>query len=211
MKRIRYAVLLVLVYLVSCLQAHETEGKTPAPGYRLESEYSDAFVDSVGASQMVVYPTIVRIKTPDGIVTSHNRESQKAILDHLSKKGIVDSNGLDLSRSEGQAQYDFFLSSMKLMAEQIKQPYHLAEEVIIIQRSDNHLAVFGIHIYILDQAGHNAFSFLLNSHHQLFVDAKLYSDDNLKESVDKLVAQSTRVALQALELQIKQAKQTDTD
>jgi hypothetical protein len=210
MKRIRYAVSLVLVCLISCLQAHETEEKTPYPGYRPESEYSDAFVDSVGTCQVVVYPTIVRIKTPDGIVTSHNRESQKAILDYLSKKEIVDSNGLDLSRTEGQAQYDFFLSSMRLMAEQIKQPYHLAEEVIIIQR-DNHLAVFGIHVYILDQAGHNAFSFLLNSHHQLFFDAKLYSDDNSKESVDKLVAQSTGVALQALELQIKQAKQTDTD
>ena len=148
----------------------------------------------------------VRTKTPDGIVMSHNRKSQKAILDHLIKNQIIDPNGLDLSQIEGQGQFDFFQSSMKQMAKQIKQPYHLATEVIIIQRANNHLGVWGIHVYILDQAGNNAFSFLLNSHHQILVDANLFSEDNSKEAIDKLVAQGTQIALQALDQQIEYAK-----
>lgn len=209
MKKINYATLFVIVCLVPCLPAHETEEKTPAPGFRPESEYADAFLSSVETCHMVVYPTVVRIKTTDGIVMNHNRESQKAILDYLIKSQIIDPNGLNLSKIEGQGQFDFFQSSIKQMAEQIKHPYHLATEVIIIQRQDNHLGVWGIHVYILDQAGHNAFSFLLNSHHQLLVDAKLFSEDNSKEAIDSLVSKSTQVALQALNQQIEQAKQTN--
>lgn len=206
MKRISFTVLLAFACITLCLQAQETEEKTPAPGYRPESKYAKAFVNSVGVSQLIVYPTVVRIKTPDGIVMSHNRESQKAILDHLIKNQIIDPNGLDLTQIEGQGQFDFFQSSMKQMAKQIKQPYHLATEVIIIQRPNNHLGVWGIHLYILDHAGHNAFSFLLNSHHRILVDAKLFSEGNSKEAIDKLVIQSTQVALQALDQQIEQAK-----
>jgi hypothetical protein len=175
MRRISFTVLLAFACITLCLQANETEEKTPAPGYRPESKYAKAFVNSVGVSQLVAYPTVVRIKTPDGIVMSHNRESQKTILDHLIKNQIIDPNGLDLTQIEGQGQFDFFQSSMKQMAKQIKQPYHLATEVIIIQRPNNHLGVWGIHLYILDHAGHNAFSFLLNSHHRILVDAKLFS------------------------------------
>ncbi len=206
MKNITYSFLLILACLTPCSQANETEEKTPAPGYRPESKYAEAFIDSVGASQLVVYPTVVRIKTPDGIVMSHNRLSQKAILDHLIKNQIIDPNGLDLSQIEGRGQFDFFQSSMKMMAKQIIHAYHLAAEVIIIQQPNNHLGVWGIHVYILDQAGNNAFSFLLNSHHQLLVDAKLFSEDNSKEAIDKLVAHSTQVALKALDQQIKQAQ-----
>lgn len=205
MKRIHTAVLVILVCLGTCLQAHETEEKTPDPGFRPESEYADAFLKSVGKTQIVVYPTVVHIKTPDGVDTSQNKESQKAILDHLIKNQIADPNGLDLSRVEGQGQFDFFQGFIKQMAEQIKPPYHLAADVIIIQQPDNHLGVWGIHVYILDQDGHNAFSFLLNSHHQLLVDAKLFAEDNSKKTIDKLVAQSTQIALKALDQQIKQA------
>lgn len=217
MKRISYAVLLVLVCLTPCLQAHETKKKSPAPGYRPESDYSAAFLSSVGTCRMAVYPTIVRAKSTrdDDFTLSCNKASQQAVLKHLTKKDIADPNGcmteLDLSRMKGNAQWEFFQSSMKLMAEQIKQSnmetdYHLAVEVIIVPRPNNRLAVFGIHVYILDQAGHNAFSFLLNSHQQLFVDAKLNTDDNSKKAIEKLVANSTRVALQALDQQIQQAK-----
>ena len=96
------------------------------------------------------------------------------------------------------------------MADQIKQSnmetdYNLAVEIIIVPRPNGRLAVFGIHVYILDQAGHNAFSFLLNSHHQLFVGAELNVEDTSKEAIEKLIADSTRVALQALEQQIQLA------
>lgn len=218
MKRISYGViLLVLVCLTSCLQTHETEEQIPAPGYRPESDHSAVFLSSVGTCRIAVYPTIVRTKSTgnDGFVMSCNKASQQAILKHLTKKDIADPDGcmteLDLSRAGGKAQWGFFESSMKLMGEQIKQSnmetdYHLAIEVLIVPRPNDRLAVFGIHVYILDQAGHNAFSFLLNSHHQLFVDAELNAEDTSKEAAEKLIANSTRVALQALEQQIQQAK-----
>ena len=206
MKQINFTVLLVFACLTPCLLAHETKEKTPAPGFRPESEYAKAFLESVGTTQIVVYPTVVHIKTPDEVVMSQNKESQKTILDHLIKNQIIDPNGLDLSRAEGQGQFDFFQGFIKQMAEQIKRPYHLAADVIIIQRPNNHLGVWGIHVYILDQAGNNAFSFLLNSHHQILVDANLFSEDNSKEAIDKLVVQGTQIALQALDQQIEYAK-----
>jgi hypothetical protein len=206
MKKISIIILVVLGCLTPCLPAADTEEKTPAPGFRPESEYADAFIKSVGTAQVIVYPTVVRIKTPDDIVMSYNSQSQRTILDYLRKQKIADSDGLDLTKIEGQSQYDFFQSSMKLMAEEIKQPYHVAAEIIIIQRPDNRLGIWGIHVYILDPAGNNAFSFLLNSHHQILVDANLFSDTNSKEAVDKLVAESTQVAMQALTQQIEQAR-----
>jgi hypothetical protein len=117
---------------------------------------------------------------------------------------------LDLNWTGGESQWEFFESSMKLMADQIKQSnmetdYHLAMEVIIVPRPNGRLAVFGIHVYILDQTGHNAFSFLLNSHHQLFIRAELYTEDSSKESIEKLIVKSTQVALKALEQQIQLA------
>lgn len=210
MKTITYALVFVLASLTPCLHAHETEEKSPAPGYRPETEYAEAFLNAVGTAQMVVYPTVVRTKTTDDFIMSYNNESQKAIIKHLTEKNIADPNActmeLDLSRVEGQGQFGLFQSSMKQMAEQIKQNYHLAAEVIIIQTPDNKSFVFGIQVYILDHAGQNAFSFLLNSHHKIFIDAKLNSKDNSKQAIEKLVENSTRLALQALELQIQQAK-----
>jgi hypothetical protein len=206
MKPITYLALFVLACLTPFLHAHETEEKTPAPGFRPETEHAAAFLNSVGSCNIVVYPTVVRIKTPDTVVVSQNNASQKAILDHLIEKKIIDPNGLDLSRIEGRGQFDFFQSCIKQMGQQIQKPYHLAAEVIILQRPDNQIAVWGIHVYILDPAGQNAFSFLLNSHHQILVDAKLFSKINSKEAIDKLVAQSTKVALKALDAQIHQAK-----
>jgi len=193
-----------------------TEEKIPAPGYRPESEHSTSFLSSIGTCRMVVFPTIVRTKSTanDDFIMNCNKASQQTILKHLTKKDVAETNAcmteLDLSRAEGKAQWDFFQSSMKLMADQIKQSnmetdYHLAIEIIIVPRPNGRLAVFGIHVYILDQAGHNAFSFLLNSHHQLFVDAELNVEDTSKEAIEKLIADSTRVALQALEQQIQLA------
>jgi len=218
MKKIRFTIYLVCVLcLTPCLQAHETEKKTPAPGYRPESGHSAAFLNSVGTCRMTVFPTIVRTKstTNDSFTMSSNKASQQAILKHLTKKDIADPNGcmteLDLSRAEGKAQWGFFQSSMKLMAEQIKQAnietnYHLAVEVLIVPRPNNRLAVFGIHVYILDRAGNNAFSFLLNSHHQLFISAELYTENSSKESIEKLIVKSTQVALKALDQQVQLAK-----
>ena len=66
-------------------------------------------------------------------------------------------------------------------------------------------AVFGIHCIILDNRGENAFSFLLNSHHQMFVDAKLTADDLSDESRTALIRKATDVGMQALAGQLQHA------
>ncbi len=190
-----------------------TEEKIPAPGYRPESDRSAAFLSSIGTCRMIVFPTIVRTKRTvnDGC----NKASQQSILKHLTNKNFAEATAymteLDLSRTDGANQWEFFESSMELMSEQVKQSnietdYHLAMELILVPRPNDRLAVFGIHVYILDQAGDNAFSFLLNSHHQLFINAELHTENSSKESIEKLIANSTQVALQALGQQIQLAK-----
>ena len=222
MKKTMVILVVMLVALAGCKKTSPTETaaaeeKISAPGFRPESNHSGSFLSSVGTCQMVVFPTIVRRKSTsnDGVIMSSNKASQQAILKHLTKKNIAESNAcmteLDLNWTGGESQWEFFESSMKLMAEQVKQlnmetNYHLAMEVIIVPRPNGRSAVFGIHVYILDQAGHNAFSFLLNSHHQLFISAELHTEDSSKESIEKLIVKSTQVALKALEQQIQLAK-----
>ena len=207
MKKIGRVALLILLCLTPYLQAHETKEKTPAPGFRPDSDYAAAFLSSVGTSYMIVHPTVVRIKTADDLISSCNKTSQEIIRKFLTENKIADPNGftteIDLSRAQGQGQFGIFQSRMELIEEQIKQTYHIAAETIMIQHPDNRLSVFGIHLYILDKDGHNAFSFLLNSHHKLFVDAKLNAENNSKESVENLVAKSIQVALRALHQQIQ--------
>ena len=224
-KRITICLVCVVVGLVACICgcksrepiAVDTELTVPAPGFRPESDHSEAFLSSVGTCQMVVFPTVVRRKSTsnDGVIMSINKASQQAILKHLTKKNIAESNAcmteLDLNWTGGKSQWDFFESSMKLMAEQVKQSYpetdyYLALELLIVPRPNGRLAVFGVHVYILDRAGNNAFSFLLNSHHQLFISAELYTENSSKESIEKLIVKSTQVALQALEQQVQVAK-----
>jgi hypothetical protein len=201
---------LFLIILAPCLVAHESEKKTPSPGYRPETEYAEAFLRSVGTSHMIVHPTVVRIKTNDDLITKCDKGSQEVIRRHLIEHKIADPNGftteIDLSRAQEQGQFGLFQNRVELIGKQISQTYHVAAETIIIQNPENRLTVFGIHLYILDRDGHNAFSFLLNSHHTLFVDARLHAENNSTESIEKLVAESIQVALQALDQQIQNEK-----
>jgi hypothetical protein len=88
----------------------------------------------------------------------------------------------------------------------MESDYYMAVELLMVPGRKNDLGMFGIHVYILDKAGDNAFSFLLNSHHKIFVDAKLYVEDTSKDAIEKLIADSTQVALQALDQQIQLEK-----
>ena len=211
MKSIKCSIVIVLFSLTLGLQAHETEEKLSVPGFRPRCDQAAAFLESVGTCRMLVLPTIVH--TLDGL--SYSMISQDTIVAHLKDKALADPNSypleLELSQTQGPAQWGFFQSGMKAMGEQIKPltldtDYVLAVELLIPPARDNHPSIFGIHIYILSPTGDNAFSFLLNSHHQLFVDAKLKAANTSQEAMAKLVADSTQVALTALDQQIQQAR-----
>jgi hypothetical protein len=63
--------------------------------------------------------------------------------------------------------------------------------------------VFGVHCIILNAKGENAFSFLLNSHHQIFTDAEMVADDRTEKSRNELIRKATEIGLEALVQQIK--------
>ena len=60
----------------------------------------------------------------------------------------------------------------------------------------------GIHCYIFDRRGENAFSFLLNAHHKLLADANLGAGDSSEASRLKMIEKATRVGVTALIRQI---------
>ena len=203
----------LVISLAVCAEAHETKEKLPYPGFQPDSKQADAFISSIGECSMKVLPTIVRTVTNKDI--SYNTASRQTIIKHLIKNDIADPNAcsmnLDLSKAWGIGQWGLFKSGMKIMSKQIKRSnmesdYYMAVELLMVPGRKNDIGMFGIHIYILDKAGKNAFSFLLNSHHKMFVDAKLYAKDTSKKAKEKLIADSTQVALQALDKQIQLAK-----
>ena len=67
-------------------------------------------------------------------------------------------------------------------------------------------AVFGIEVYIVDEAGQHVFSFLLNEHHQMFAEADLYASSSSEKARDAMLRRATSVGLEALHAQIQLAK-----
>ena len=64
--------------------AHELAQTIPDPGFRPQSEYAAAFLDTVGAAKIAVLPTLVRRTTR----TAHSFESQQQIIAFLNESGI---------------------------------------------------------------------------------------------------------------------------
>jgi hypothetical protein len=194
------AVCLAVLLLHGC--AHHGGETTVAPAYRPHSENASAFLKSLDTATIAVYPSIVR--TFEG--TLYSVQSQQQIVSLLNEKRITTvvaesgsvAPGLQLSN----IQWDMFQSDMRAIAEQLKirksaAQYSLVMEFLVGQ------GVGGIHCYIFDRHGENAFSFLLNSHHRLFADAKLEAADTSEASRAKLIEKATSVGVKALVQQVE--------
>jgi hypothetical protein len=198
---------------ILCLtaSAHETEVKIPAPGFRPESPNASEFLKTIKTATVTVYPSIVR--TPRE--TSFSDASQKQVVDYLKKnkmaKSIKSGKKADPGKLEGHSQWEMFQNDMKAIAQKIKKQksvydYILVMEFLIPPRRNGATEIFGIHCFILDKNGENAFSFLLNSHHKPFVDAQLRTEGSSEKERNALVEKSTRVALDALVQQMQDAE-----
>lgn len=203
---------ITLLSAVLCLpiMADETDAKIATPGFRPESEIAQDFLESIKTATIRTYPTIVRTFTK----THYSTNSQKVIVGFINTKGlskaVSDKNQIDPGELKGQAQYDMFQNDMKVIARILKSrteepEYHLVMECLIAPLRPEGYKIFGIHCYILDHQGRNAFSFLLNSHHQLFVDAAMQSAEESDATRNALVDQATLVGLEALVQQLQQA------
>ncbi len=196
--------------------AHEAEETVLDPGFRPYSEYASAFVNRLDEATIAVHPTLIRgpVETPYSVA------SQKEIIASIGRKNaaaaVEGSIRLDLGRPEARSQWELFLNDIEHISQTLKgqasdADYHLFLELL----SPASNRVFGIHCYVFDRRGQNAFSFLLNSHHRLFADAKLIAKHTSENALTKLVEKATDVAMVAFKAQVERArkdltKATDT-
>jgi hypothetical protein len=201
-----YPLLIASALIPRCAGAEPGEKWNP-PGYRPQSELADSFLEQLGSSRIAVLPTLVR--TRQGTV--HSEASQKVVVNFLkqNKLGVPEmrETELDVGKPQGKGQYELFMNDLKTIGKVVKTQsdaeYFVVLEHLVTPTPSGDIAIGGIHIYVLDAEGKNAFSFLLNSHHKIFVEAKLRSADSSKQGQDTLALNGTKVALSALEQQIK--------
>jgi hypothetical protein len=87
-------------------------------------------------------------------------------------------------------------------AEPVATDYALLVECMLAPIHKGGEAVGGIEIYLLDAEGHNAFSFLLNSHHRLFNEGNLGRMFGYDDERADLVHRITEVVIEALRIEL---------
>ncbi|MGQ8335067.1 LamG-like jellyroll fold domain-containing protein [Sunxiuqinia sp. A32] len=181
------------------------------PGFRPESELSSTFIKTYKQSKFVVYPTIIR--TPDS--TTWSQTSAKSFSELLQSKLKLSAeykeNIIAPGELQGQSQFDFFNNDMSKLASAIKENesnpnYYVMLEILFPPQQSESVNVFGIHIFVLNNKGENAFSFLLNGHHDYFSYNNLFAENSNTENLEKLKLKCTSVAIEALKKQIKYAE-----
>lgn len=200
--------LLALTTAVTSALAHEPEQTTPVPGFQPESPYAAAFVDSLATAQIAVLPTIIRRAER----TAHSFSSQQTIIADLNASGITTAlprrKRIEMGPLQRVSQWQLFQYGLETIAGQLEgydtgADYTLVMEILV----PGDEAVFGIEVYILDGQRRSAFSFLLNSHHQMFADAKLVSRGTSEASRQEMIHQATEVGLAAFKAQVERARQ----
>lgn len=194
-----FAVLLLAAPLAN---AHEAQSTTPEPGFRPEAPAETRFLADLGKTTIAVYPTIIRRAER----SAHSFVSQALLIEFLNEQGagrpIAAHKRIDRGRLWPDSQWNIFQEGLAAVADELAQApggaeYSLVLEILVPDDS----AVFGIECYIVNEAGENAFSFLLNEHHRMFAAAALVAGDS-QGSRDAMIEKATRVALQALEQQL---------
>ena len=108
---------------------------------------------------------------------------------------------------KGKSQFEFFQNDMVKLGKGIKMKkekmdYCIIPEIIFEPERHGTLFAFGIHIFILNNKGENVFSFLLNSHHQLFNEAKLYAYNPNENDLEELKRRCLNVGVKAFRLMV---------
>lgn len=198
------------------ISAHESEQILADPGYRPASDLTTAFVRAVSFAEITVFPTIIR--TPED--TSYSSVSQQRAVEFLGMNNLGTGKAaefqFDMGDLQGRSQWEIFQSSMQTIGKQLREhevegDYILVLEVIFPPSRSGGIEVFGIHCFVLEPGGDNAFSFLLNSHHKAFVEANLLTSDMTPEGKERLAIESTKVVLTALKEQVYQAREFAAD
>ena len=182
------------------------------PAYRPVSEYSGTFLNTVKEAKVSVYPSLIR--TLEG--TSYSKASQQQIVSLLNANkvthAVTAATNLDPGQLKAAAQWDIFVNDMHSISDTLRSQkadanYSLVMEVVF---PPGNQSVWGIHCYIFDLHGNNAFSFLLNSHHKLFSDAQLRARDASESAGARLVEKATSVGMSAFFQQLNAPDQGES-
>ena len=212
MKITHTLIIAALVLLCSCSASQiQPHTQTSAePGYRPASSLSGDFINDVATAEIAVFPTIVR--TP--YISRYSDASQQRVVEFLEKNDLGTAKAANIQFNmgavQGRSQFEMFLNSMQTIGEQLGEYGQEADYVIVLEvlfppTLKSITEVFGIHCFVLTPDGANAFSFLLNSHHEVFAEAKLRTSEMTAKGKERLSMRSTDVALAALKEQVRQA------
>ena len=188
--------------------AHQADQTIPYPGFRPPSSHSDTFLESLDSASIVVLPTIVRRDKR----TAHSFASQARISAFLNEEGMgkasMKQRRVKMLPLQPVSQWDLFQYGLDTVAHALEgydtgADYTLVMEMLL---PVDHV-VWGIEVYVLDREGRNAFSFLLNEHHEMFVDAKLQARDSSEKARTQMIDDATAVGLTALQQQIVMARE----
>ncbi len=165
-----------------------------------ESDKYKRFYHSLKEKGIAIFPGVVK----DDNGTTYHLPSRDTIASFFQNRGVSSAHladqKVDLGGLEGiNGQWALFERSMSLFSDNLKanpmdSGYALMAEYVVNK------TIHVIQCYILDSHGEDAFSFLLNSHHKLFVDARLETE--AVESRDELIGKGTDVVIKALQYQL---------
>lgn len=198
----------IIFLLVGSVCANDVEQKIPVPGYQPECDRIQEFIRAAPIAAIEVFPTIVR--TPNG--TDYFVEPRRQVVEFINENGlgcaVENAAVIDPGELKGRAQFGMFQNDLAVLGGQIKAlalntDYCLVMEILIPPSRQNQMSVFGIHCFVMDSQGQNVFSFLLNSHHQLFVDADMTADDVSEQSRLELIEKATTVGMLALQMRLE--------
>ena len=198
------------IVIVGCLTLVVGCGALDHPAYRpaAEGDAVKLLRQRLGKTSITVLPTVIRSLRG----SAYDKASRGKIADFFKTDKLATvierDDQVDLSKSRDRVQRNLFRKCMSLLADHVKTSpvatdYVLLVECLVTPRRSGGQAVGGIQCYLLDSKGHNAFSFLLNSHHRLFNEAQLKRKTVSDDTHADLIDQSTEVVIEALRSQLR--------
>lgn len=200
---------LLFLNLPMAAAADQPKQTIPEPGFRPPSEHFAPFVRGLPNKTAAVLPTIVRRADRTSISTPSQRQLVEQLNEAKVIRATASSRRLEPGPLPQAPQWGMFQYTLGEVAEfakagEIDADYAMVMEVLIPPQDR---AVFGVHLFIVDREGRNAFSFLLNSHHKMFVEADLVAKGSSSAARRRMIAKATTLAVNALQAQIQGAQE----
>lgn len=187
---------------------------TRSPGFRPSPSQvglDQAFVNVLKESSITVYPSVFRSNMfPNSFEPGPQRSLADCFRRITTKRVEVSDAPINLmdANSNGPGQKGVFDTGLAQTSEYVNANHPTTDYICVAEylhtatRAGGQ-AIGGIQCYILNAQGENVFSFLLNSHHALFNEAKLRASTPEIDGKDALLDRAGSVTCQALMGQIE--------